>query len=95
MPHTISTDSGEPTSRDTQNFGGWRILADAAALSAVPTAMRVQGMRARLISTGVEYVLEADLTTWAAQAELPVPSGVDGRILMDVDGVPTWTTVVI
>lgn len=50
---------------DVININGATMpMADNAARDAIPAGKRLEGMRVRVLSTGLEYLLASDLTTW-------------------------------
>jgi YVTN family beta-propeller protein len=57
-----------PTHAAEYGRGGFQAVADATARDAIPTLRRSEGMKVRLNSTGVEYVLGSGLTNsdWTA-----------------------------
>lgn len=97
VAHTLSClNPDTPTTRDSENLGGYRALATTTLRDAIPAAMRVEGMRVHVAATGLDYVLQADLTTWSTVlSEVPAASGNDGYALIEVDGVADWRPISI
>lgn len=59
-----TSDDTFPTHVDTYGKGGFRSVADAAAMAAIPAARRSEGMTVYVIDEDKGYRLAADLVTW-------------------------------
>jgi len=55
-----------PLLEDSDIKGGFRVVANVAALATIPTAMRTAGMYVYSIAEDCCYILGADLVTWVA-----------------------------
>ena len=62
--NTVSTQGGAnlPTSRATENLGGFREAADLTARDAIPVSFRTEGMHVYVVSNDTTYRLGAGLT---------------------------------
>lgn len=74
-----------PTHDDQYALGGWRVVADIGERDAITTQRRKEGMRVRVIATGLEYTLEADLVTWTAADPYLSPDNVMLKTVYDTD----------
>ena len=77
-----------PVVGDTNFRGGYRSVADAAALAAIPAERRTEGMLVYQIDVDKFYKLAHDLTTWN---EVPIGSGGTGSIVWTA--AKTWAQV--
>lgn len=67
-----------PATLVEHQYGGWREVADNTARDAIKSNLRSEGMVVRVISTGLEWVLDGDLVTWNAYN----PGGIDPSDIM-------------
>lgn len=80
---------------DTDNKGGFRVVADIAARNAIPAGRRKEGMRVHVLDsdgmgTPADYDLGADLTSWTETSGTP-SGGTDGQLVRKVSGSAAWS----
>lgn len=65
-----------PTHTEEYGKGGYQTVADITARDAITTERRKEGMKVNVLSNGLEYTLDNDLTTWNQVTTGAVPADV-------------------
>lgn len=78
----FDTNDETPSHDAEYGKGGFRSVATADAMRAIPLARRTHGMMVLCIDTMAMFVLAADLQTWSEDlTNIALPSGTEGTVL--------------